>query len=445
MARVGGLCYLARLMIERYQTPEMNELWSDRRRFSIWRDVEVAVCDALADLGHIPADAAATIRKKADFDPARVLEIEDVVQHDVIAFLTNMAEYIGPDSRWVHLGMTSSDLLDTTLAVQCKEAGELLLTSMDTLRAVVIRRAQEHKHTVCIGRSHGIHAEPTTFGLKLLVWVDELRRGRTRLAAAVESMSVGQVSGPVGTFAHIDPKAEELVCERLGLKPAPVSTQVIQRDRHAEFLAAIALVGATLEKMSVEVRHLMRTEVNEVEEPFGKGQKGSSAMPHKKNPILSERISGMARILRGHLVAGLENVALWHERDISHSSVERIILPDATTLLHYMLLKTTHLMDGLRVFPERMQENLDLTRGLWHSGSILLALARQGITREDAYAAVQQVALHAWETKQDFEGLAREDARLNELLGAEELDACFRLDRHLAHVDALFKRVLEQE
>jgi len=427
-----AVCYLARLMIERYQTPEMNELWSDRRRFSIWRDVEVAVCDALAELGHIPPDAAATIREKADFDPARVLEIEDVVQHDVIAFLTNMAEYIGPDSRWVHLGMTSSDLLDTTLAVQCKEAGEVLLTSMDTLRAVVIRRAQEHKHT-------------TTFGLKLLVWVDELRRGRKRLAAAVESISVGQVSGPVGTFAHIDPRAEEVVCERLGLKPAPVSTQVVQRDRHAEFLAAIAMVGATLEKISVEIRHLMRTEVNEVEEPFGKGQKGSSAMPHKKNPILSERISGMARILRGHLVAGLENVALWHERDISHSSVERIILPDATTLLHYMLLKTTQLMDGLRVFPERMQANLDHTRGLWHSGTILLALARKGVTREDAYAAVQKVALHAWETKQDFESQARDDAGLNELLTAEELDECFRLDRHLAHVDDLFTRVLAQE
>jgi adenylosuccinate lyase len=432
-------------MIERYQTPEMNELWSDRRRFSIWRDVEVAVCDALAGLGEIPEASARNIRQKADFDPARVLEIEDVVQHDVIAFLTNMAEYIGPDSRYVHLGMTSSDLLDTTLAVQCKEAGEVLLAALDRLRDVVIRRAEEHRHTVCIGRSHGIHAEPTTFGLKLLVWVDELRRGRKRLQAAVDSISVGQISGPVGTFAHIDPRVEALVCERLGLHPAPVSTQVIQRDRHAELLSAMALVGATLEKMSIEVRHLMRTEVNEVEEPFGKGQKGSSAMPHKKNPILSERITGMARILRGNLVAGLENVALWHERDISHSSVERIILPDSTTLLHYMLLKSTQLMDGLRVFPERMQANLDLTRGLWHSGAILLDLARHGISREDAYAAVQKVALHAWETKQDFESLARADARLNELLTPEELDKCFRLDRHLAHVDELFTRVLAQE
>jgi adenylosuccinate lyase len=429
-------------MIERYQTPEMNHLWSDRRRYEIWRDVEVAACQALAELGEIPTDAAETIAAKADFDPQRIAEIEATVQHDVIAFLTNMAEHIGPASRYVHLGMTSSDLLDTTLAVQCREAGAILLASLDALRAAVIARAREHRRTVMMGRSHGIHAEPTTFGLKLLVWADALRRDRERLVAAVDRISVGQISGPVGTFAHIDPAIETEVCARLGLRPAPVSTQVVQRDRHAEYVATLALIAATLETMATEIRHLQRSEVREVEEPFGKGQKGSSAMPHKKNPIVSERVAGMARILRGHVVAALENVALWHERDISHSSVERIVLPDATTLLHYMLEKCRFLIEGLRVFPDRMRHNLESSHGLYHSGAVLLALARTGIRREDAYEAVQKLALRSWEQGESFESLCRADPRITGWLAAAELDRCFRLERHLAHVDMLFDRVL---
>jgi adenylosuccinate lyase len=399
----------------------------------------------MADLGVIPTDAARVIAAKADFDKDRVLEIEETVQHDVIAFLTNMAEYIGPESRWVHMGMTSSDLLDTTLAVQCKDAGVFLLERIDALREVTLARAQEHRRTVMMGRSHGIHAEPTTFGLKLLVWVDELRRARRRLAAAIESISVGQISGAVGTFAHLDPAVEARVCERLGLRPAPVSTQVVQRDRHAEYMSALALCAASLEKFSVEIRHLQRTEVHEVEEPFGKGQKGSSAMPHKKNPIICERITGMARLLRGNLTAALENVALWHERDISHSSVERVILPDSTTLLHYMLEKMRYVIEGLRVFPERMLENLDREIGLYHSGTLLLALARAGISREEAYAMAQENALRAWEGEGDFESLVRQDERVSKWLDAETLDGVFDLERHLAHVDMLFDRVLAQE
>ena len=432
-------------MIERYRSPEMDRIWSDRRRLEIWREVEVAACEAQAQLGVIPAEAAEEIAAKADFDVRRVLEIEETVQHDVIAFLTNMAEYIGPSSRFVHLGMTSSDLLDTTLAVQCKQAGEILREELDSLREVILKRAQEHRRTVMMGRSHGIHAEPTTFGLKLLVWVDELRRARHRLDAAIDTISVGQISGPVGTFAHLRPEVEKMVCARLELRPAPVSTQVLQRDRHAEYLGALALAAASLEKFSVEIRHLQRTEVHEVEEPFGKGQKGSSAMPHKKNPIVCERISGMARLLRGNLVAALENVALWHERDISHSSVERVILPDSTTILHYMLKKMRWVMEGLRVFPDRMRENLDREVGLYHSGALLLALAQAGVSREDAYTLAQENALKAWESDEDFETLVRGDERIADVLAPKELDAVFDLERHLAHVDLIFDRVLAQE
>ncbi len=432
-------------MIERYQTPEMKALWADQRRLEIWRDVEVAVCEALAELGEIPATAAQTIREKAAFELERVDEIERVTHHDVIAFLTNMAEHIGPDSRWVHLGMTSSDLLDTTLAVQCKEAGTLLLEEIDRLRGALTARAQEHRHTVMIGRSHGVHAEPTTFGLKLLVWVDQLGRDRRRLQAAIESVSAGQISGPVGTFAHIDPRVEAHVCARLGLPVSPVSTQVVQRDRHAEFLGVIALCGSTLETIAVEIRHLQRTEVREVEEPFGKGQKGSSAMPHKRNPIVCERLTGMARLLRTNAQAAFENVALWHERDISHSSVERVILPDSTTLLHYMLRKAVGLIEGLRVFPDRMRENLESTGGLYHSGAILLALARKGLTREEAYRIVQSAAMRSWEQKRPFEEVAREDPELTAQLEPAELDRCFDLDRHLRHVDTIFERVLRED
>jgi len=432
-------------MIDRYQTAEMRALWADQRRFEIWREVEIAAAEAMAELGVVPAAAAKNIREKAAFEVERVLEIEETVHHDVIAFLTNMAEHIGPDSRWVHLGMTSSDLLDTTLAVQCKEAGGLIVEELDRLRDVIVRRAKEHRRSVCIGRSHGIHAEPTTFGLKLLVWCDQLNRDRRRLLSAIESVSVGQISGPVGTFAHLDPLVEQKVCERLGLEVSPVSTQVVARDRHAEFLNALALLGATLETLSVEIRHLQRTEVHEVEEPFGKGQKGSSAMPHKKNPILTERLTGMARLLRTNALAGVENVALWHERDISHSSVERVILPDSTTLAHYMLRKAIFLMEGLVVDTDRMQQNLELTHGLYHSGAVLLALAQGGISREDAYAAVQAVAMRCWETGTDFETLVRQDKKIIGWLDEDQLNRCFSLERHLSSVDMLFARVLREQ
>jgi len=429
-------------MIERYQTAEMQALWADQRRFEIWRDVEVAAAEAMAALGIVPEEAAKNIREKAAFEVERVLEIEETVHHDVIAFLTNMAEHIGPDSRWVHLGMTSSDLLDTTLAVQCKEAGELILEELERLRGAVIARAKEHRRSVMIGRSHGVHAEPTTFGLKLLVWADQLARDRRRIREAIQSVAVGQISGPVGTFAHLDPLVEQKVCERLGLGVSAVSTQVIARDRHAEFLGALSLLGAALETMAIEIRHLQRTEVHEVEEPFGKGQKGSSAMPHKKNPILAERLTGMARLLRTNALAGVENIALWHERDISHSSVERVILPDSTTLAHYMLKKAVFLMQGLVVFPERMRRNLESTHGLYHSGAVLLALARNGISREDAYAAVQKVAMRCWEEERSFEALVRDDSEITDWLNAEQLDECFSLERHLGQVDMLFDRVL---
>jgi adenylosuccinate lyase len=432
-------------MIERYQTPEMNGIWSDRRRLEIWREVEVAVCEAQAELGVIPREAAASIAAGAQFELERVQEIEETVHHDVIAFLTNLAEHIGDDARFVHLGMTSSDLLDTSLAVQCKEAGELLLVELDHLREILVVRAQEHRRTVMMGRSHGIHAEPTTFGLKLLVWVDELRRARRRLLAATETVAVGQISGPVGTFAHIRPEVEAAVCAALGLAVAPISTQIVQRDRHAEFMASLALLAASLEKFALEIRHLQRTEVHEVEEPFTSGQKGSSAMPHKKNPILCERIVGMARLVRGNLVPALENVALWHERDISHSSVERVILPDSTTLVHYMLKKMSYVMEGLRVLPERMRENLEQVPGIYHSGALLLGLVRAGISREDAYTLVQECALKAWEGEGEFEALVRADPRVLRLLDTETLDAVFDLQRHLAHVDRLFERVLAQE
>jgi adenylosuccinate lyase len=429
-------------MIDRYQTPEMAELWAETRKYGIWREVELAAVEAMAEAGVVPADAARTIREKARFDVDRVLEIEATVHHDVIAFLTNMAEYIGPDSRWVHLGMTSSDLLDTTLAVQCKEAGALIQSELERLRQCLLERAIEHKRTVLMGRSHGIHAEPTTFGLKLLVFVDQLQRDRKRLSAAIERVAVGQISGPVGTFAHVDPQVEQRVCERLGLAVSPVSTQVVARDRHAEFLAVLALLGTTLEALAIEIRHLQRSEVQEVEEPFGKGQKGSSAMPHKKNPILAERISGMSRLLRANAHAAMENVALWHERDISHSSVERVILPDSTTLAHYMLRKMHFLIDGLVVHADRMRRNLDSSHGLYHSGAVLLALARNGILREDAYAAVQKVAMRCWQEEREFESLVREDAQITGWLSPKQLAECFDLGRHLAHVDALFARVL---
>jgi adenylosuccinate lyase len=429
-------------MIERYTLPEMGGIWSEQNKFQKWLDFEIVVCEALAELGEIPADAVERIRDKAAFTIERINEIEATTDHDVIAFLTNVAEYIGNDSRYVHLGLTSSDLLDTALSMQLNEAGGILLARLDELREVVKKRAIEHKKTLMIGRSHGIHAEPTTFGLKLLMWYDELGRRRGALERAVDLVSHGKVSGSVGNYAHLDPQVEVLVMEKLGLKPAPVSTQVVQRDRHAEFLSAIALAGATIEKMAVEVRGLQRTEVLEVEEFFKKGQKGSSSMPHKRNPILSERMTGMARLLRGYCLTGMENVALWHERDISHSSVERIILPDATITLHYMLVKWTKLMDNLLVYPEKMRENIDLTHGLVFSQKLLLELAQAGLSREDAYALAQDAAMETWAKGKPFEESVRALDGITSRVDEETLRGVFEMDNFIKEVDTIFNRLV---
>ncbi|MDD5720037.1 MAG: adenylosuccinate lyase [Candidatus Krumholzibacteria bacterium] len=432
-------------MIDRYATPEMTAIWSDAARLRHWQEIEITVCEVRADRGEIPREAARAIRERATFETARVLEIERSVQHDVIAFLTNLAEHIGPDSRFVHQGMTSSDVLDTAFGLQIKAAGAVLQSALaDLLRAVQLR-AIEHQGTVMIGRSHGIHAEPITFGLKLLVYYEALRRGARRLAAGTAECSFGKISGAVGTHAHLDLAIEAEVCRRLGLQPAPVSTQILQRDRHAGFLAAVALVGATLEQMAVEIRNLQRTDVHEVEEPFGKGQKGSSAMPHKKNPITAEKISGLARLLRGYAHTAMENVALWHERDISHSSVERIIFPDACHTLHHMLLKMRWLISGLVVFPDRMRANLDKVRGMVFSQPVLLALTEAGVSREDAYAWVQRCALRVWDEDITLYDALRADPDVKARLEAATLARCFDLAHQLRHVPQLFARVLEEE
>ncbi|HEU4929384.1 MAG TPA: adenylosuccinate lyase [Candidatus Krumholzibacteria bacterium] len=428
-------------MIERYTLPEMGRIWSEQNKLDKWLQFEILACEALAQLGEIPNDAVDRIKKHARFDADRVKEIEEVTHHDVIAFLTNVAEHIGNDSRYVHLGLTSSDLLDTTLAVQMKEAGELLLQRVADLRSAIKSRAVEHKQTVMVGRTHGIHAEPITFGLKLLVWVDELGRREKTLRDAVDAAAIGKLSGAVGTFAHISPKVEEYVCKKLGLRPAPTSTQVVQRDVHAEYVSAIALVGAALEQFATEIRNLQRTDVLEVEEPFKKGQKGSSAMPHKRNPIICERVTGMARLLRGYAVASMENVALWHERDISHSSVERVVLPDATIALDYMLVKFTAVVKGMVVYPENMKRNLQKVNGLVYSQRLLLELARAGLSREDAYALVQEAAMETWETGKPFEETVRARKGITSKLDSKSLAAVFNLDDYLHEVDTIFARV----
>ena len=429
-------------MIERYTLPEMGRIWSDENKLSKWLEFEILACEALAELGEIPAEAVARIRANARFDAARVLEIEEVTHHDVIAFLTNVAEYIGNDSRYVHLGLTSSDLLDTTLACQIKEAGELLLRRVGELRETIKARALEHKKTVMVGRTHGIHAEPITFGLKLLVWYDELGRREKTLRAAIEAASIGKLSGAVGTFAHISPKVEAYVTHKLGLRPAPTSTQVVQRDVHAEFVSALALTAAALEQFATEVRNLQRTDVLEVEEPFKKGQKGSSAMPHKRNPIICERVTGIARLIRGYALAAMENVALWHERDISHSSVERVILPDATIALDYALVKFTAVVKNLVVYPDNMRRNLEKVNGLVYSQRLLLELARAGLSREEAYALVQEAAMETWDTAKPFEQTVRSRPTITSRVDAKRLAAVFSLDDYLKEVDAIFQRVL---
>jgi len=429
-------------MIERYSRPEMAAIWSDDGKYRRWLDVELAVCEVHAERGTIPADALEQIRAGADFDVARIEEIENEVRHDVIAFLTNVAEHVGPASRYVHFGMTSSDVLDTALALQIRDAGRIVLTGVDASCEALERRALEFKHTPCVGRTHGVHAEPMTFGLKFLVFWREMRRNRERLERALAEAAVGKISGAVGTFAHLDPEVEVAVCQRLGIGFEPAASQVVQRDRHAALVAAVAICGSTLEKIAVEFRHLARTEVREVEEEFGRGQKGSSAMPHKRNPWRFETVTGLSRVLRGYVTAALENEALWHERDISNSSVERVVLPDAMTALDFMLQRMAGLVDSLRVFPDRLRENLELTRGLVFSGTLLLELAQKGIAREDAYRMVQGHAMETWEHGGDFRERILADPDITEVLSKEEIERAFSLENALRNIDAIFERTL---
>ncbi len=429
-------------MIDRYSRPEMRALWTDDARYTTWLRVELAVCEVLAERGVIPAPALAVIRERAGFDAGRIAEIEREVKHDVIAFTTSVAEHVGPESRFIHYGLTSSDVIDTALALQIREAGCILLEGCDAALAAVRRRAQEHRHTPCVGRTHGIHAEPTTFGLKLLVLHESLRRARERLARAADEAAVGKISGAVGTFAHLDPTVEEAVCARLGIGFEPASTQIVQRDRHAAFVNAIALVGVAIEQASVELRHLARTEVREVEEEFSKGQKGSSAMPHKRNPWRFETLTGLARVLRGYAVSALENVALWHERDISNSSVERVVFPDACQVLDFMLHRFAGLVANLVVYPERMRENLESSRGLVFSGNLLLLLAEKGLAREDAYRLVQGHAMDTWEKGGQFRDRILADPDIARVLDKEEIERAFDLDAALRNVDAISDRTL---
>ncbi len=428
-------------MIQRYTLPEMGNIWTDETKYSIWLEIEILACEALALLGEIPNDSAQKIRLQAKFDIAKILEIEKTTKHDVIAFLTNLEEYIGEDARYLHLGMTSSDVLDTCLAVQCKRAGEIILTDLVKLKDVLRKRAIEFKHTPCIGRSHGVHAEPMTFGLKFALWFSECQRNIERLEKAIKDVATGKISGAVGTFEHISPKVEEYVCSKLGISPALISTQIVQRDRHAFFLSTLAIIASMLEKVAFEIRHLQRTEVLEAEEYFSKGQKGSSAMPHKRNPVTAENICGQARLIRSNALAAIENNALWHERDISHSSVERIILPDSTISLDYILNKAIELIDNLIVYPENMLKNLNLTNGLIYSQKVLLALTKKGLKRQFAYELVQKSAMKTWETKQDFQQSILENQELMTYLTNDEVISLFSFDEIYKSVDYIFSRL----
>ncbi len=427
-------------MIPRYTPAEMGRLWSDQRKYDTWLRVETAAAEAMAEHGLIPPEAARDIREKGAVEAARVDEIERTTQHDVIAFTTAVAEHVGPSARWLHFGMTSSDVIDTAHALQMREACDLLLADLDRLLAAVHDRADEHRRTPMIGRTHGMHAEPMTFGLKLALWFTELVRDRDRLVRARTAISVGKLSGAVGTYAHLDPSIEQSVCDQLELTPAPVASQVVQRDRHAELLSALAITAASLEKFAVEVRGLQKTEVGEVAEPFAKGQKGSSAMPHKRNPIGCEQITGLARLVRGHAMAAIENIALWHERDISHSSVERVIVPDSFCVLDHMIRRFTRIVRDLVVYPDRMQENLNRSRGVVFSGTVLLELASRGVSREDAYAIVQRHAMRSHEERLEFRRLLVDDPEVTAVLSREEIDRAFDLDVQLRHIDAIMDR-----
>ncbi|AFN75925.1 adenylosuccinate lyase [Melioribacter roseus P3M-2] len=433
-------------MIPRYTRPEMGHIWSDQFKFETWLKVEILACEARHKMGEIPDEDIKQIKEKANFDLNRILEIEETTKHDVIAFLTNVAEYVGPASRHIHYGMTSSDVLDTSLAYQLKTAGELLLKDLYELKKVLKKRAIEHKRTICVGRSHGIHAEPYSMGLKFALWHEETKRNIARLERAVENVSVGKISGAVGTFDHLTPQVEEYVCQKLGLKPEPVATQVVQRDRHAEFLSTLAIIGATLDKIAIEIRHLQRTEVLEAEEYFSKGQKGSSAMPHKRNPIISERLSGLARILRANSIAALENVPLWHERDISHSSAERVILPDSCIALDYMLNLAVKLIDNLIIYPDNMLDNLNKTRGLIFSQKILLKLVEKGIAREEAYKIVQDCSMKVWQDKStNLKDELLKSGETLKYLSKDEVEEVFNPDKMLENLDYIFARSVEKD
>ncbi len=429
-------------MIDRYTRPEMKALWTDEAKFQTFLDVEIAVCEAHAQLGRIPKEAVEDIKKKAGFDVARIDEIELEVKHDVIAFLTSVAEKIGENSRYVHLGLTSSDVIDTALALQMLRAAELIKKDLQGLHDAILEQARKHRETVTVGRSHGIHAEPTTFGFKMAVWLEEVKRQQSRLDAAVEMISVGQFSGAVGTYSNIDPEIERITCNLLGLKAAPISTQIIQRDRHAQFIWTLAMIGSSLEKFAVEIRHLQRTDVLEAEEPFTAGQKGSSAMPHKRNPVGSENITGLARVLRGNAIAAMENIPLWHERDISHSSVERIILPDSCILIDYMLVRFTKIVAGLVVYPENMRRNMDRYGGVIFSQAVMLKMVEKGMSREDAYRLVQSNAMKAWNNDAgDFRGNLLSDTAVTGVLAKNEIEECFDPEHYLRNVKHVFQRL----
>lgn len=427
-------------MIERYTLPEMGRIWSEESKLANWLKIEVLACEAWTELGQIPREALANIQQRAAFDLARTKEIEEEVRHDVIAFLTNVAEYVGGDSKYIHLGMTSSDILDTGLALQMRDAADLILAKLARLKEVIAKLAQEHKYTLMVGRTHGVHGEPITFGIKMALWYTQVERSIERMERARQTAAYGKISGAVGTFANIDPFVERYVCEKLGLQACKVSTQVVQRDRHAEFLTAMALVASDLEKMSTEIRNLQRTDILEAEEPFYAGQKGSSAMPHKRNPMMSERVTGLSRVIRANALAGMENVALWHERDLAHSSAERVIIPDSSILLDYILEKFIRVMEGLVVYPENMKRNMEKTLGLVFSQRVLLALLEKGMLREDAYRVVQSSAMESWRTGVDFRTLLDGNASVTERLTAVELDGLFDYAYHTKQVDYIMSR-----
>ncbi len=428
-------------MIERYSRDVMKKIWTDENKYQKWLDIEIAACEAWNKLGEIPDKSLENIKKKANFSVNRILEIEKEVKHDVIAFLTCVAEYVGEDSRFIHKGLTSSDVLDTSFSLLLKEAGNILLNDLELFKSTIKERAFEHKYTVMIGRSHGIHAEPITFGFKLAVWYEETKRNIERLKKAIDVISVGKISGAVGTFANVPPQIEEYVCKKLGLKPASVSTQIIQRDRYAEFFTTLGIIASSFEKFAVEIRHLQRTEVLEAEEFFSKGQKGSSAMPHKRNPILSENVTGLARLVRGYSIPAMENIALWHERDISHSSVERVIAPDSTIALDFLINRFNGVLKNLIVYPENMEKNLNLTGGLIYSQRVLLALTEKGATREEAYKIVQRNAMKVWQEKKDFFKELKNDLELKKYLSDDELKELFDINYHLKNIDFIFNRV----